>query len=108
MKTTRDLQKSLKNFTDEELKKELNRRHNRRLGKVLGYRAFLSGDEYKYGEYSDYLIGETRDLLCGGYKNMTKEQAKELAENAVKRNSNGGYVQAIYKHNLKYTGRRVE
>jgi hypothetical protein len=107
MKTLKDLQRQLCDFTDEELNKELNRRHKKRLGKVLGYRAILYGDEYNYGGYSDYLIGETRDLLHGGCRDMNKQQAKELAERCVEDSDNGGSIEIIYKHNLKYSGGRI-
>lgn len=91
--TKKELQEKLKEFSTEDLKWEVSRRCKRRVGKVLGYRAICRGDEYHYGSYSDYIIGK------GWCK--TKKDAKELAERALSRSENGGYIQTIYKDTPK-------
>jgi hypothetical protein len=99
--TTRPLKhlaKSLKEFSDEELYKELKRRKRKRLGKVLGYRAVCYGDEYNYGGYTDYMIGDW---------NWNKQECYTGAKQCVETADNGGHVEPIYKSTLK-PSRRTE
>ena len=86
------LKRSLKDYSDEELKKELKQREKKRRGKILGYRSICHGDEYNYGGYTDYIIG-----VFG----WDKKTCKERAENHVKESDHGGYVEEIYKDTLK-------
>ena len=83
--------KLLKEFTDEELQKELMRREKIRRGPILGYRAICYGDDYNYGGYTDRMIGPK----------MNKKKAKQWAEEDVAQSQNGGYVMEIYKDTPK-------
>jgi len=99
MKTLKKLTKALKDFSNEELMKEVERRNKKKKGRVLGYRGILYGDEYDYGFISTYLIGEM---------NITKKQAKQRAEESVENSNNGGYVETLYKDNVEWPeGRKV-
>jgi len=94
--------KTLKAFSDEKLSDELARRRKKKLGKVLGYRAILPGDEYDYGCIDTYIIGTMRN----GIPNIDKKTAEQMAENSVK-NHGHGYIEVVYENNLKWTGGKV-
>ena len=89
--------KELKKFSDEQLNNEVRRREKARRGKVLGYRVIHCGDDYNYGSYSDYMIGDKK------YDSFTKKMIvldkKTAYEFAVSSDSN--YVEEIYKNTPK-------
>lgn len=85
--------KAFKEFTDEDLQAELDRRFKVKRGPVIGYRAICYGDEYDYGGYSDYIIG---DKFW-----PTKEEAKAYAERCVESSDHGGRVEEIFKDTPK-------
>jgi hypothetical protein len=87
---------SLKNYSDEELRKELDRRKKRRKGPILGYRVIFPGDEYNYGTYSDYMIGNKKwDAENKKWIILDKKTAEIWANNA------GRIVEEIYKDTPK-------
>lgn len=89
--------KTLKNFTDVQLNKELTRRDKKRKGPVKGYRVTFPGDDYNYGSYSDYMIGDTR--YNNGKHILTKKTAFEFASTAAKEDC--GSISEIYKNTPK-------
>lgn len=94
-KTLKAIKKELSNFSDDDLTKELERRRKIKRGKVLGYRVIFHGNEYEYGDYSNYLINPK----------MTKEEAKNGAEKALNKYrelGRSGRIETIYKHNLEH------
>lgn len=90
------LKEQLKKFTDEQLNNEVRRREKQRRGKVLGYRVIHPGDEYNYGSYTDYMIGNKK------YDNLTKKMIvldkKTAYQFAI---SDGRQVEEIYKNTPK-------
>lgn len=94
--------KVLKEFTDKQLEDELNRRARKRKGKVLGYRVEYPGDEYNYGCYEDFRIGEIRN----GKLLKTKTDAAFMALKTAEKGScvspySQGQISEIYKNTLK-------
>lgn len=89
--------KELRKFTDEQLNSEVRRREKRRRGKVLGYRVIHNGDEYNYGSYSDYMIGDKRyDGLTKKMIVLDKKTAYQFAASC-----GGSYVEEVYKDTPK-------
>ena len=95
-----DLMVKLRGISDEDLRKELKRRHRKRLGPVLGYKAYLNGDDYNYGTTGSYMIGD-RMGFSKNSKRLDKATAKARAESLVAGHHWGGSVTEIYKHHLK-------
>ena len=87
----------LNKFSDEDLLKELARRKKRRRGKVLGYRVITSGDEYTYGTYRDFIIGE--------FSFDSKKNCKARAEEHAK--DHCGSMEVVYKDNLEWTRGKI-
>jgi len=87
----KEISKQLKPFTDAQLAKELELRERKRKGKVLGYRAILSGDEYNYGEYYDAIISKQYPLR------NTKKECEDYALQKVEESRNGGYVEELFR-----------
>ena len=81
----------LREFTNTQLEKELEIRKRKSKGKVLGYRAIISGDECNYGSYQDSVISQKYP------SRTTKEKCKAFAERQIKESKNGGYIVTLFK-----------
>ena len=83
---------ALEDYTDDELRAELNKRRDRRRGRPIGYIAHLYGDEYDYGYIGHYIVGT--------FGTHSLKQAREQAEASVKMHKHGGYVSEMYRSEL--------
>ena len=92
----KEIAKVLAPFTNEQLRKEIDRRERAKLGKIIGYRATMYGDEMNYGSYMDFIIGKL--IYC---KRRNKLECKEDAGEMVKHSRNGGYVEELFKSTPK-------